>query len=549
MTKQKEKIESRRDFEKDQSKSKEDESGQNKRRIQDGASTSVPAHPGRCQTSNKGCYGPIKETTRLRPNKETQKALVSSITTTENDTTDIPTSPPTATPTRSGQCSILSYLTANSKLPSLQGPTAIPDATASNSNWVHDTSHLEEEDPILSPFGHDASLVDSSNKDSFRIYSKNILGLKFQAGDAFATEAVGFLASFNASAACLAETNTNWRHDESQNRIRDQFRMCCNGTRFAISNSGVKQESIYQPGGTNTAVMGKCCGMYKDSGINKQGSFLWVKMRGRRGRTVKVITCYRVSQDYGASFGESTAFIQQETILWQARINGSTLEHCISELISFITKATMAGEEVVLCMDVYAPMHGPRKGIQKLLSATGMVDAISQVHSDDAPKAYLQGRNLIYHMFVTPGIIPCIQRSGHLGIQDGIPSDHVGCWLESDGAELFRGSTENLETIQQKTFTMCDTEQLKIFTEKMETHLTIKQFERQSEEFKKYFQLGTWQRGISTMLASIIRMWKRHFIDGPRQPTSSLLPWTWTFRRIHECQGKCIRHGRPTKKE
>ena len=132
-----------------------------------------------------------------------------------------PTSPPTATSTRSGQCSILSYLTANIKPPSLQGPTDSPDATASNSNWVHDTSHLEEEDPILSPFGHDASLVDSSNKDSFRIYSKNILGLKFQAGDAFATEAVGFLASFNASAACLAETNTNWRHDEAQNRIRD----------------------------------------------------------------------------------------------------------------------------------------------------------------------------------------------------------------------------------------------------------------------------------------------------------------------------------------
>ena len=143
-----------------------------------------------------------------------------------------------------------------------------------------------------------------------------------------------------------------------------------------------------------------------------------------------------------------------------------------------------------MCMDANEPMHGPHNGVQKLLSTTGMVDAISHFHGDDAPKTYLQGRNLIYHMFVTPGIIPCIQRSGHLGIQDGIPSDHVGCWLESNGAELFRGSTENLETIQQKTFTMCDTEQLKIFTEKMETHLTIKQVERRLEEFKKIFSTG-----------------------------------------------------------
>jgi hypothetical protein len=60
-------------------------------------------------------------------------------------------------------------------------------------------------------------------------------------------------------------------------------------------------------------------------------------------------------------------------------------------------------------------------------------------------------------MFVTPGIIPCLRRSGYLGIQDVIPSDHVGCWLEFDGTELFRGATENLGTIQQKPFTMRDT--------------------------------------------------------------------------------------------
>ena len=88
-------------------------------------------------------------------------------------------------------------------------------------------------------------------------------------------------------------------------------------------------------------------------------------------------------------------------------------------------------------------------------------------------------------MFVTPGIIPCLRWSGHLGIQDGIPSDHVGCWLEFDGTELFRGATENLGTIQQKPFTMRDTEQLKMFTEKMETHLTSKRVEQRLEAFQK----------------------------------------------------------------
>ena len=123
-----------------------------------------------------------------------------------------PAAPPPITPTRSRQRSILSYLTTNStnSTPApIQGRTASPDATASNSNWVHDTTHLEEEDPILSPFGNDASIVDSSNKDPFRVYFQNIHGFKLQAADAFLTEAVGFLASFNASVTCLAETNTD----------------------------------------------------------------------------------------------------------------------------------------------------------------------------------------------------------------------------------------------------------------------------------------------------------------------------------------------------
>ena len=117
------------------------------------------------------------------------------------------------------------------------------------------------------------------------------------------------------------------------------------------------------------------------------------KMRGRRGRTVNIITCYWVSQDSGASIRERTAFIQQETILRQAKVNESPREHCINELFRFITKATLAGEEVILSMYANEPMYGPRNGVQKLLSTTGMVAAITQFHGDEAPNTYLKGNN------------------------------------------------------------------------------------------------------------------------------------------------------------
>ena len=68
--------------------------------------------------------------------------------------------------------------------------------------------------------------------------------------------------------------------------------------------------------------------------------------------------------------------------------------------------------------------------------------------------------------------------------------DHVGCWLEFAGTELLRSATENLGTLQQKPFTMRNTEQLKIFMDKMETHLTSKQVDQKLEEFHKQLSTG-----------------------------------------------------------
>ena len=57
--------------------------------------------------------------------------------------------------------------------------------------------------------------------------------------------------------------------------------------------------------------------------------------------------------------------------------------------------------------------------------------------------------------------------------------------------EIFRGATENIGTIQQKTYTMRDTKQLKMSPEKMETHLTSKHVERRLEKFQKRLSAGS----------------------------------------------------------
>ena len=74
-----------------------------------------PAIWGKRRTSSKGCYGPIKETTRREPNKETKKALVPYIATTNNTNTDSPTNSNTHK----------EQTTINSILPDHQQQTAV----------------------------------------------------------------------------------------------------------------------------------------------------------------------------------------------------------------------------------------------------------------------------------------------------------------------------------------------------------------------------------------------------------------------------------------
>ena len=82
-------------------------------------------------------------------------------------------------------------------------------STAETERRSYDTSHLNENDTILSQSGDDTEVPDDYADNSFRVYFQNVNGLKMMHDDESVIPAVGFLASFRASVACFAETNIN----------------------------------------------------------------------------------------------------------------------------------------------------------------------------------------------------------------------------------------------------------------------------------------------------------------------------------------------------
>ena len=147
----------------------------------------------------------------------------------------------------------------------------------------------------------------------------------------------------------------------------------------------------------------------------------------------------------------------------------------MTELAAFIAASEAKGDEVILSIDANEATESHQSALPKFLSHTTLVDTIAHAHGNMTPKTYLRGHRRIDFVFASESLLPHLRRSGHLGILDAIPSDHVGIWLEFDGTELFRGVTENLGSIPQKPFTMRDTSKLKEFTRIMEEHL-VEQF-------------------------------------------------------------------------
>jgi hypothetical protein len=80
-------------------------------------------------------------------------------------------------------------------------------------------------------------------------------------------------------------------------------------------------------------------------------------------------------------------------------------------------------------MDANSTTQEGANGFIAMIKNTGMVDAISHLHSTNLPRTYLNGQRRLDYMLVTPGILPFLRRAGHFGIHEAIPSDHVGCWI------------------------------------------------------------------------------------------------------------------------
>ena len=116
-------------------------------------------------------------------------------------------------------------------------------------------------------------------------------------------------------------------------------------------------------------------------------------MRGRRGRQIVIITCYRVSQFLSVGLEETnTAFIQKQTVLRKSGLkNPCPRKEYLTELVAFITAAEAKGDEVILSIDANKATDSHRSALPEFLSHTNLVDTIASAHGEMAPNLSFAG--------------------------------------------------------------------------------------------------------------------------------------------------------------
>jgi hypothetical protein len=116
------------------------------------------------------------------------------------------------------------------------------------------------------------------------------------------------------------------------------------------------------------------------------GRWVWIRMQGKEGHTVRIATAYRPCESPGAS----TVFHQQARGLSKNEDHGNPIEALTEDLAKAIQVWKEAGDHIIIGMDANEDVR--YGSINLAFKGLGLSEAILDKHSDKIPPA-TQNRN------------------------------------------------------------------------------------------------------------------------------------------------------------
>jgi hypothetical protein len=261
-------------------------------------------------------------------------------------------------------------------------------------------------------------------------------------------------------ALCFPEINLDLLKPDVRKRCEDIWNDFFGTSLLVGSTSNLHARNAYKPGGTFTGIMHSLCGRYQTSGSDPHGLGRWsfVQLYGKDGKSLVMITAYRVCNGDISSSGTSTAFHQQWHILRLAgKLRPNPRKQFITDLTIEIKKWQQAGADIILGGDFNERLGDTQDGLAQLVTQCGLVDVHASNHGVQAePNTYSRGSKRIDYIFVSPSILDHVDICGIQPFHSVINSDHRGLFVDLDlkgilGGEMASIVPPKLRGVSSKT--------------------------------------------------------------------------------------------------
>jgi hypothetical protein len=215
--------------------------------------------------------------------------------------------------------------------------------------------------------------------------------------------------------ASLGETNIDWR-SAARGKLYDKFQQVHHQAQITTSSSSIKYNTSYQPGRTATIVTDKYRGRVTGTGSNTElGQWSYIEILGKQGRTIILVTIYKVCHQSNQQAGARTAHTQQVSLLLRQGRRISPHKTFIDDFDQQVKEWLQAGHELVIAGNINEELGNNISRFARISAKHNLVEIVQHFHGiKGEPPTYARGQRRLDYIFVTTGLVTSIQRCGIL---------------------------------------------------------------------------------------------------------------------------------------
>jgi hypothetical protein len=313
----------------------------------------------------------------------------------------------------------------------------------------------------------------------------------------------------------MCETNRNWRDKRSKNEIKRRFRDFWKMTSMAVSSSTEHGDRFYQPGGTMT-VVGEPWACRAKAAANESDMGRWneIAISGRKGKSVIVITAYRVCKNSAATAGPTTSFAQQWHIL---RRSGDKTpdprKRFIRDLEKRVGKALREKQGVIVMLDANESLQHFNNDFTKWIRNSQLVDIHVHRHGTQGePTTYTRGSTRIDYMLLSRDLVDYVSAAGILPFKTFTKSDHRALFIDIDLDCYLGGRPSDAALATRRGLASNDPRAVRKYRSELEAFLLKSHIEKRT--YAKIKEIERSSGGLTKKLALELNALEAEFSKG-----------------------------------